>query len=287
MRSVIKSGILSNNLQVSTFAFYHRDLCNMFRNILLFAFIFLMIPFVIAEDFTDGLVFYHSYDEGDGDTAKDLSGNGHDGVIDKPNWVDGKFSKALQFEGAGSGTFVTIENTDSLNVDTCTFMAWVYSESWEGTRQIVGKSVHGGCSGRGQYGLFSEGGSFKLRFETETGRADISTSLPAVNQWLHVAFTNDGTTGTIYIDGKEESTGNVPGKLKSNVDPLRISQDCDRPNNVFDGIIDEVRLWNRALNEIEINSYMNKGADGVLAVNVSGKITTTWGNLKKYPTSIR
>lgn len=283
MRSVIKSGILSYNFQVSSFAFYHRDLCNMFRNIVLFTLIFVTIPFAMSQDFTDGLVFYHSYDEGDGDTAKDQSGNGHDGVIDKPNWVDGKFKKALQFEGAGSGTFVTIENTDTLNVDTCTFMAWVYSESWEGTRQIVGKSVHGGCTGRGQYGLFSEKGAFKLRFETETGRSDITTDLPAVDQWVHVTFTNDGTTGTIYIDGKEEATGNVPGKLKTNVDPLRISQDCDRPNNVFDGIIDEVRLWNRALSGNEIKSYMNKGADGVLAVNASEKFTTTWGNLKKAP----
>ena len=281
MKSVIKSGLLSNNFQMSTLTFYHRDLCNMFRNAILFTFIFLMIPFAISKDFTDGLVFYHSYDQGDGDVAKDLSGNGHDGKIDKPNWVGGKFKKALQFDGGGSGTFVTIENTDTLNVDTCTFMAWVYSESWEGTRQIVGKSVHGGCSGRGQYGLFSEGGSFKLRFETESGRSDLTTDLPPIDEWLHVAFTNDGTTGKIYIDGKEEATGNVLGKLKTNVDPLRISQDCDRPNNVFDGVIDEVRLWNRALTENEIKSYMNRGADGVFAVNASGKITTTWGSLKR------
>lgn len=283
MRSVIKSGLLSYNFQVPSLTFYHRNLCNMFRNILLFTFLFLMIPFAMSADFTDGLVFYHAYNEGDGNTAKDLSGNGHDGVIEKPNWVDGKFGKALEFAGSGSGTFVTIENTETLNVDTCTFMAWIFSHSWDGTRQIVGKSVHGGCSGRGQYGLFSENGSFKLRFETEAGRSDITTTLPATNQWVHIAFTNDGTTGTIYIDGKEEMTGNVTGKLNTNTDPLRISEDCDRPNNVFDGVIDEVRLWNRALSENEITSYMNRGAAGALDVNASGKITTTWGYLKSTP----
>ena len=52
-------------------------------------------------------------------------------------------------------------------------------QTLEGTRQIVGKSVHGGCSGRAQYGLFSEGGTFKLRIETEGGRADINADLLA------------------------------------------------------------------------------------------------------------
>jgi hypothetical protein len=181
----------------------------------------------------------------------------------------------------GSGTFVTVESTDALNVNECTFMAWIYADNWEGTRQIVGKSVHGGCSGRGQYGLFSEKGGFKLRFETEGGRADINADLPETEKWIHVAFTNDGTTGKIYIDGKEVMAGNVPGKLKSNADPLRIAQDCDRPNNVFAGLIDEVRLWNRALSENEINTFKDRDAEGFLAVTASGKLSTTWGSLKR------
>ena len=249
--------------------------------LVLFAFLFLTIPSVVSAEFTDGLILYHSYDEGAGDVAEDLSGSGHDGKIDKPEWTNGKFEKALQFNGAGSGMFVTVENTDELNVNECTFMAWVNAETWAGTRQIVGKSVHGGCSGRGQYGLFSEDGVFKLRFESLAGRVDITTDLPDTEKWLHVAFTNDGKKGTIYIDGKEEATGNVPGELKPNEDPLRIAQDCDRPNNVFAGIIDEVRLWNRALSENDINTFKDQGAKGALAVTSSGKLSTTWGYLKR------
>lgn len=279
MRSVIKSGLLSYNFQVSSLTFYHRDLCNMFRNILLFSLVFAMIPFAMSDDFTDGLVFYHAYNEGDGNTAKDLSGNGHDGVIEKPNWVDGKFGKALEFAGSGSGTYVTIENTETLNVDTCTFMAWVYSESWDGTRQIVGKSVHGGCSGRGQYGLFSEGGTFKLRFETQEGRADINADLPATNEWLHVAFTNDGDMASLYINGEIIAEGEIPGALNTIADPLRIAQDCDRPNNVFMGMIDEVRLWNRALSTDDINALKDLDATAT-PVDPLGKLSTTWGSLK-------
>ena len=71
-------------------------------------------PFAMSigpEEFVDGLVLYHPYDEGKGDTAEDLSGNDHEGVIDNPEWVDGKFGKALEFGGEGSDVFVTVEST--------------------------------------------------------------------------------------------------------------------------------------------------------------------------------
>ena len=230
-------------------------------------------------EFLDGLVLYHAYDEGKGSDAEDLSGNKHDGVIDNPTWVSGKFGEALEFGGQGSDAFVTVESTPALNVDACTFMAWINAEHWDGVRQVVGKSVHGGCGGRVQYGLFSEAGVFKLRLETESGRADISTDLPETDEFVHVAFTNDTKKAKIYYNGKEVVEGDVPGKLGANEDPWRIGQDCDRLNYVFAGIIDEVRLWNRALSEDEINTFMDQGVDA-LAVEAVGKLSTTWSRLK-------
>lgn len=252
---------------------------NMLRYILLFTLVLLSVPLVNSADFSDGLILYHSYDKGNGDIAEDISGNGHDGKIDLPNWVEGKFKSALKFNGAGSGTFVTVESTDAINVNECTFMAWIYAETWDGTRQIVGKSVHGGCGGRGQYGLFSEKGTFKLRFETEEGRADVNADLPETNKWVNVAFTNDGEIAKLYIDGEIIGEGAVPGALKSIDDPLRIAQDCDRPNNVFTGMIDEVRLWNRALSGDDINALKNISSQAT-PVDPLAKLSTTWGNLK-------
>lgn len=232
-------------------------------------------PFALSN-ITDGLVLHHSYDEGQGTVATDTSGNGHDGDISNPEWVDGKFGKALQFGGEGSDAYVTVESTAQLNVNECTFMAWINADHWDGTRQIVGKSVHGGCAGRTQYGLFSEAGVFKLRFETEGGRADITTDLPQTGEWVHVAFTNDGGTATIYINGESVVEGDVPGTLKANEDPWRIGQDCERLNYVFAGKIDEVLLWNRALTAAEINTLKEL----VTAVDAREKLTTTWSTLK-------
>ncbi len=252
-------------------------------NSVLVASIVLLMPLAtFAAEFTDGLVLYFSFDEGKGDVAEDLSGNKHEGVIDKPKWVKGKFGQALQFEGDGSGTFVTVESTPKLNVDEMTFMAWVNTENWNGVRQVVGKSVHGGCGGRVQYGLFSEGGNLRLRFETEAGRTDIDAPLPDVGKWVHIAVTNDGKDGIIYIDGKEEGKGPVAGKLNANADPFRIGQDCDRPQYIFAGLIDEARLWDHALSEGEINDFMDLGVEA-LAVDGQGKLSTAWGKIKtKY-----
>ena len=251
----------------------------MMRNLFVYLFIVSLMAFTpfARADFTEGLVLHHTYDEGSGTLAADSSSNGHDGEISNPDWVDGKFGKALQFGGEGSDVFVTVESTPLLNVNECTFMAWINAEHWDGTRQIVGKSVHGGCGGRTQYGLFSESGVFKLRFETEGGRADITTDLPATGEWVQVAFTNDGETATIYINGEAAAEGEVPGTLSANDDPWRIGQDCERENYVFAGIIDEVRLWNRALSAADIADLQGLLTD----VEARGKLATTWGNLKQ------
>jgi hypothetical protein len=257
------------------------------RNLMLYAFvasILMLMPFSALADFTDGLVLYLPFDEGAGDAAKDISGNNHDGVTDNPEWVDGRFGKALRFGGEGSGTFVTVESTDALNVNEMTFMAWINADHWDGTRQIVGKSVHGGCAGRTQYGLFSEGGTFRLRFETDGGRADIDApALPAIGEWVNVAVTNDGTTARIFINGEEVATGDMLGTLNANDDPWRIGQDCDRENYIFAGIIDEPRLWNRALSAEEINEFMDTGVSimtGGTAVELQNKLPTAWGEIK-------
>ena len=220
------------------------------------------------------LLFTYPSTRGKGDAAKDSSKNKHDGQIEKATWADGKFGKALRLK-SGSGSFVHVKSNKMLNVDKFTFMAWVNIEDWVGaTRQIVGKSVHGGCTGRGQYGFFSEGGNMKLRLETEAGRVDVTTKPPAAKKWVHLACSNDG---------KEVAKGKTPGKLKANDDPWVIGQDCERLNYIPTGLIDEARLWNRALSAKDIGTYMNKGASEVFAtttITPKVKLPLTWSKIK-------
>ena len=70
------------------------------------------------------------FDEGSGNVAKDSSGNKNDGkLVENPKWVNGKFGKALEFDGAGS--YVDCGDDESLNIptgDSVTMCAWVNSK---------------------------------------------------------------------------------------------------------------------------------------------------------------
>ena len=213
-----------------------------------------------AAVFTDGLVVYLPFDEGKGEKAEDASGNKNHGTLEGPlKWDNGKFVKALRFK-TGAGNWVKVESNEQMNVDKFTFMAWVNIEDWVGaTRQIVGKSIHGGCAGRLQYGLFSEGGQMTLRLAGEGGSPNIFAKPPEANKWVHLACSNDGKEGKIFYDGKEVGKGAAGGKLKPSPDPWAIGQDCDRLNYPPTGLIDEARLWDRALSEKEIGQYYGDG----------------------------
>ena len=66
------------------------------------------------------------FDEGAGDVATDSSGNGNDGVlINEPEWVDGKFGKALRFDGVDD--YVDIPDSPSLSpTEQMSIVAWIY-----------------------------------------------------------------------------------------------------------------------------------------------------------------
>ncbi len=86
-----------------------------------------------------------------------------------------------------------------------------------------------------------------------------------------------------YIQSRGESVGEnaIPGALNSIDEPLRIGQDCDRPNNVFHGMIDEVRLWNRALSSDDINTLKDLNTQ-TTPVDPLNKLSTTWETLKSF-----
>lgn len=88
-------------------------------------------------------------------------------------------------------------------------------------------------------------------------------------QWVHIAMTSDGSLRRHYIDGNLVTQVAETGTLTPNSDPFRIGRDADW-NVVFDGAIDEVRLWNRALSTEEIRDYsrfaLQYEVDGLVAV---------------------
>src|SRR5258707_7115543 len=78
----------------------------------------------------------------------------------------------------------------------------------------------------------------------------------AVNAWSHVALTWDGSTMRLYINGVEAENHARTGTLQSTTTPLRIGNNSPY-GEFFQGLIDEVRIYNRTLSAVEIQTDMN------------------------------
>jgi len=198
-------------------------------------------------------------------TTPDSSGQGNIGYLypvgSEPTLTDGKFGKALSFDGGED--YVEVADADSLDMtDQLTIEAWIFSNVVDSCISIVVKG-DAQTEGKINYGLqiygFQTPGTLRFFIYTEEEwyyNVD-STSRVSEGSWHHVAVTRD-TDGNVnfYIDGSPAGTGKSGlGPVSSS--PLNIGRHkhaTGGPCEYFDGIIDEVRIWNRALSADEIKS---------------------------------
>src|SRR5581483_11362428 len=82
------------------------------------------------------------------------------------------------------------------------------------------------------------------------------TAATAVNTWTHLAGTYDGTTLRLYVNGTQVGTAAKTGGIAVSTNPLQIGGDSIY-GQYFSGVIDEVRIYNRALSVTEIKNDMN------------------------------
>jgi hypothetical protein len=211
-----------------------------------------------------GLVGYWSFNEGTSTTATDFSGNGNKGTLSTnggslPTWTNGKLSTALNFDGSTS--YVQVADSPTLNTPNVTVSAWIRANSWGAfNRRIVTKGIGN------QYDLFNNSGVLDWYLVDNAGAnfSDVSTTLPSTGVWHHIVGTYDGTTNALYVDGvlaNSESPGGGP-IATNKTDPLFIAarDACDNPGDCFDGKIDEVRIYNRALTASEVAKLYQSGA---------------------------
>jgi len=237
----------------------------------------------------DALVLYFTFEEGSGDTVEDRSGNGNDGEIIEANWVDGKFGKALEFVTA-SKSHVLVADNPTLNPEKeICYMAWFFSETYDNVRGIVSKYT--GAGNQRAYNLrlhhtivgalsteISSNGAFALGAST----TDVhSEAVLKDGSWHHATISfRAGDFLRMYVDGNlaNESKANATESIFDNNTPMRIGTDFnDEDTRFFNGIIDEVAVFNRALTEAEIKAAMQ---GDIQAVDANGKLAITWGEMK-------
>jgi hypothetical protein len=202
---------------------------------------------------TNGLAAYYPFDG----NANDASGNGNNGVTNGVTVVAGKFGDAFYFEG---NDYVEVPHSTSLNLTSRTYSAWIkFSAAVPGWAGIVVKA-HKSSETSDVVGAQMNIVSQKLAcevFPTGSSQAQVFGSrLLNDGNWHHVASVVDqgSSNVTLYVDGTYEAQQQctwLPTANLSNAVPVLIGVDRERAM-FFTGVIDEVRIYNRALSALEI-----------------------------------
>ena len=198
------------------------------------------------------------FEENTGTTASDTSGNSNSGTLSGtavPNWVQGRVGNALQFDGLGS--YVAVPDSDSLDCTTAlSIEAWVKTDVVTGdgvTRRIVDKGS--------AYALAaSEQIYFKLYTNGAARGIGYTWSSSDIGVWHHIVGTYDAAGGNnnvkLYQDGQLVGQMTTTGNLDATTSILNIGRQGSTSGR-FDGIIDELRIYNRALTSSEVTDHYN------------------------------
>ena len=220
----------------------------------------------------DGLVLYMPFDAADKDgVVRDASGAGNNGRVYGAKWVaEGRFGGAYQFTLTNLTDRIVVPGNDSLSPAYVTVAAWIKTTDRDGFwNRIVDNDLHTSY-------CLSLGGDFntkrrrgKLQFETSGGSSEFDRIL-GDNQWHHVAATFDGKAARCYVDGEEQGhpSKNPQPLKKSNWDLCignSLADDGAGEFVAFDGLIDEVRIYNRALPAAQIKELAAATGAGVTA----------------------
>jgi glucose/arabinose dehydrogenase len=217
------------------------------------------VTFTVSSPPTD-LVAAYGFGEASGTTVNDASGSGNPGVISGASRIAaGRAGAALQFDGVND--WVTVADANSLDLTSgMTVEAWVYpTASGSSWRTVLMKERPGGLA----YALYAHDGTRGAQAWAFTGSelgTNGTTALP-LNTWTHVAATYSGSTLRMYVGGTQVATRSVGSALQPSTGALRIGGNAVW-NEWFQGRIDEVRVYSRALTAAELQANMTRPVEG-------------------------
>ncbi len=217
-----------------------------------------VVTVTVSNTAATGLVAAWGFEE-TGGTATDVSGNGHTGTVNGPARVAGRYGQGLSFDGVND--LMTVADSALLDLTTgMTLSAWVRPTTTSGWRTVLLKEAPGTLA----YSLYSSGDGVRPSGYVRVGGNDSAAIGPtalSTTAWSYLAVTYDGVTIRLYLNGTQVATQARTGAITTSANPLQIGG-----NNVwsewFSGLIDEVRVYNRALTVAEITTDMNTPVGG-------------------------
>lgn len=221
-----------------------------------------------------GLVAYWPFDEDSGTTATEVVG-GHDGSLTGlPTIGSTGILGTTAYEFDGSGDYVTVPEAPALemnNTNAVTVSMWVRKEAvqsgWIALLQHSDQS----------YNLQFESGNtpaftiYDGGWNTANSGINVNT-----NQWYHIAGTFDGSDIRIYVDGVQEGTATANYIADASGFDIGIGENLDATGRHFNGTIDEVRVYDRALSASEIEQLAEGSSPDDPTVEWNGTHVTDW-----------
>ena len=200
-----------------------------------------------------GPVAAYAFEEGAGTITRNAAGSGLDGTLSGATWDPaGHSGGALFFDGTNDS--VAVPDGDALDLTAgMTLEAWVYPSTTSGWRTVVMKEQPGDLV----YALYANTNTNQPSVHVHT-TADINvrgTSQLQRGAWSHLAGTYDGTTLRLFVNGIAVASRTVSGPMQASGGTVKIGGNAIW-GEWFKGLIDDVRIYNRALSATEIASDM-------------------------------
>jgi Concanavalin A-like lectin/glucanases superfamily/Bacterial Ig domain len=212
------------------------------------------VPITVSNAAPTGLVGAFGFDEVSGASVADRSGLGNNGTVSGASRsTAGRYGGALSFDGVNDS--VSVPDAASLDLtNNMTLSAWVRPTGSTDWRTVLLKERPGGQA----YSLYASSGVAAPSGTVAIGGSDqevLSPSELPANAWSHLAFTYDGSFMRLYVNGLEVSSKPQTGNAPVSTGALKIGGNAVW-GEWFAGLIDEVRLYNRALTSTQLQTDM-------------------------------
>jgi hypothetical protein len=205
----------------------------------------------------DGLLAYYTADN----TSNDALGTYNGTLTNGATYATGKINNGFSFDGVND--YVNLGNV--LNFDGASpfsVSVWVYTSST--SAQTYFSKLNGSFLGYEMTVNYGAGVRFFLR--SATGYIELSINGQLENQWQNIVFTYDGSKNASgvngYIDGVLRAKSVISNNLTGLVSTTVNAQISGRQTSgqLFNGLIDELGIWNRALTSIDVTELYNSGS---------------------------
>jgi hypothetical protein len=207
-----------------------------------------------------GLTGWWTGDGNNSTTAPDIAGTNPGSLNGGVTYAAGRVGNAFSFDG-GDGSFVNIADAPSLNATRATWGFWLKTTQTSAFVGLVGKHDAGGSVN----GVTMQLDQGHARVEVKGNGPTLlltGTSALADGQWhlMMLSFQSGGQT-ILYIDGQQQASGTAPA-FAFNATPLRFGRMLDNFWTPYNGLLDEVQIFNRVLPAGDIQFIFNAGAAG-------------------------